>query len=136
MDKHNLYLAITALAIFMGGWQAGRVMSPYYAAHPITFNEAPGVPAPSPETDLIALREAGQAKTSPAVAGATTAVAPSTSGRFVGSVNSDRYHHLECPTWKQIKLENQIWFDSQEEAEAAGYTPTTCTLEKIKNNTK
>ena len=38
------------------------------------------------------------------------------------SSGSKKYHHTWCNTWKKIKLENQIWFSSDKEAEAAGYT--------------
>ncbi len=48
---------------------------------------------------------------------------------YVGSINSTKYHHTNCASWKQIKEENQIWFSSTEEAEAAGYTPTKCTVD-------
>ncbi len=36
--------------------------------------------------------------------------------------SSKKYHYTWCNTWKKIKPENQIWFSSDKEAEAAGYT--------------
>ena len=36
--------------------------------------------------------------------------------------DSKKYHHTWCNSWKRIKVENQIWFNSAEEAERAGYT--------------
>ena len=45
------------------------------------------------------------------------------SGQFVGSINSDVYHYPDCASAKKIKPENQIWFNSVEEAKAAGYRP-------------
>ncbi|MFH1461109.1 MAG: hypothetical protein ABIF84_01680 [Patescibacteria group bacterium] len=42
-------------------------------------------------------------------------------GKFVGSVNSNKYHWLDCPSAKKIAPENQIWFDSEEQAQTAGY---------------
>ena len=44
-------------------------------------------------------------------------------GNFVGSINSTKYHRPDCPGARGIKDENKIWFDSAEEAKAAGYTP-------------
>lgn len=35
---------------------------------------------------------------------------------------SKKFHYLWCPGAKQIKEENKIYFDSEEEAVAAGYT--------------
>jgi len=43
-------------------------------------------------------------------------------GRFVGSVNSNRYHWPDCSFAKRIGEENQIWFDSEQEAQDANYT--------------
>jgi hypothetical protein len=44
-------------------------------------------------------------------------------GKVVGSVNSDKYHLPDCPGAKQISKENEVWFDSIEDAKAAGYKP-------------
>jgi len=46
-------------------------------------------------------------------------------GKYVGSKNSDKYHAPWCSGAQRIKAENQIWFESKEEAEAAGYTPAS-----------
>lgn len=44
-------------------------------------------------------------------------------GVFVGSVNSDVYHYPWCVWANKILLQNEIWFDSVEEARDAGYRP-------------
>lgn len=36
--------------------------------------------------------------------------------------DSKKYHYSFCNSWKKIKVENQLWFNSAEEAEKAGYT--------------
>jgi hypothetical protein len=41
--------------------------------------------------------------------------------RVVVSKNSDKYHYSWCSTWKRIKPENQIWFNTEQEAIDAGY---------------
>jgi PBP1b-binding outer membrane lipoprotein LpoB len=43
--------------------------------------------------------------------------------KFVGSINSDKYHYPDCEWAKKIKPENQVWFSSPEEARKAGYKP-------------
>ena len=43
-------------------------------------------------------------------------------GRFVGSVNSNKYHWPDCPFGKRVAEQNQIWFSSEAEAQSAGYT--------------
>ena len=42
-------------------------------------------------------------------------------GRFVGSVNSNKYHWPDCSWAKKIVPQNQIWFSSEAEAQTAGY---------------
>ena len=48
---------------------------------------------------------------------------PSHIGNYVGSKNSDKYHLPWCGGAQRISTENKVWFESKEEAEAAGYTP-------------
>ncbi|MEK7203608.1 MAG: hypothetical protein AAB627_00835 [Patescibacteria group bacterium] len=42
--------------------------------------------------------------------------------RVVVSKNGTKYHFAWCPSAKRIKPENQIWFNSEQEAISAGYT--------------
>lgn len=44
-------------------------------------------------------------------------------GEYLGSRNSDKYHLPGCKWAQKIKEENQVWFETVEEAEAAGYKP-------------
>ena len=41
--------------------------------------------------------------------------------RVVVSKNFDKYHYSWCSGGKRIKPENQIWFNSAQEAESKGY---------------
>lgn len=43
--------------------------------------------------------------------------------RYVASKNGQVYHLLICPGAKQISEANKIYFDTKEEAEAAGHRP-------------
>lgn len=45
------------------------------------------------------------------------------SGVYVGSVDSDKYHNPSCRFAEEILPENEIWFDSTEDAESSGYYP-------------
>jgi len=42
-------------------------------------------------------------------------------GRFVSSINSNKYHWPDCPFSKRIAEQNQTWFSSEAEAQSAGY---------------
>ena len=46
-----------------------------------------------------------------------------TEGKLMGSVNGGKYHWPNCSHAKRISPENQIWFSSEKEAQAAGYGP-------------
>jgi len=140
--KHQTGLAITALLIFAAGWQSGRITSPYYAAHPIIFKEGPTPPGGGGELEAlqaegVGLRDkaANVEPTSPTsspklptIAGETTA---NKTGQFVGSINSDLYHHVDCPTSSRILEKNQIWFADEADASAAGYKPSKCTIDQV-----
>lgn len=45
------------------------------------------------------------------------------SGKYVGSLESDKYHLPGCRFAEKISEENEIWFDTEEEAITAGYKP-------------
>jgi beta-lactamase superfamily II metal-dependent hydrolase len=46
-----------------------------------------------------------------------------TTGAYVGSTQSDKYHNPNCRYAESIAPENEIWFADKAEAEAAGYIP-------------
>jgi micrococcal nuclease len=48
---------------------------------------------------------------------------PITKGKYVGSLQSNKYHLPTCRYAASILPANQIWFMSKEEAEKAGYVP-------------
>ena len=48
---------------------------------------------------------------------------PACEDRYVGSKNSDKFHYPECKWARKIKEENQIWFNSRQEAINKGYVP-------------
>lgn len=43
-------------------------------------------------------------------------------GTYLGSKESDKYHDYECRAAENILPENEVWFSSEEEARAAGYS--------------
>ena len=45
------------------------------------------------------------------------------SGKYVGSLESDKYHLPGCRFAEKISEGNEIWFDTEEEAITAGYKP-------------
>lgn len=48
---------------------------------------------------------------------------PASTGAYVGSIKSNKYHYPGCQYAKSILPQNQIWFEDEAEAQAAGYVP-------------
>lgn len=140
----RLSLVIIGLLLFIAGWQLGRVMSPYYAAHPIVFKDVVANNTGDPQA-LATLQVVAKPTPSPyqgegggevrqhAVAAITTRqpTALNASATFFASKNSSLYHHQDCPAVKQIKETNKISFATREEAEKAGFSPSQCTKQKL-----
>lgn len=60
----------------------------------------------------------------PAAAVEAPPAAPSnTAGTYMASKNGTKYYLPSCGGSKRIKPENRVWFETKEEAEAAGYGP-------------
>ncbi len=53
-------------------------------------------------------------------------ISPKTqNGAFFGSNKGSKYYSLGCAAGKTIKQENRVYFNTSDEAEAAGYTLST-----------
>lgn len=52
-----------------------------------------------------------------------SSVSAEANGEYVASKSGSKYHHPDCVGAKRIKEENRVYFSSEAEARAAGYTP-------------
>lgn len=81
--------------------------------------------APGP----AAVGEAARVLAAPSGAPKRPAIDPNQPKNFVASKNGTKYYASGCPGASRIKAENQVWFGTVEDAEAAGYTlAANCTL--------
>lgn len=135
---HNYVGAFVAGALlFTLGWQVGHMMSPYYAATPIVFEEKVGEDHGGTLEGLQQLEQAGiKATKAPVVQASpgTVAGAATTSGAYVASKNSTLYHDKRCPSASRIASQNLLTFSTKEQAEAAGFTPSACTKTYLGQN--
>lgn len=115
-DK-TIGFGIAAILIFLLGWQAGRIMSPYYASSQIVFEDRVCSTCPSSTVSE---------GTKPPVSSTSAGISDSR-GTYVGSKSSTLFHHSSCSSAKRIKAENQVWYTTYDEATQAGRTPSTCT---------
>ncbi|MES2994961.1 MAG: Ada metal-binding domain-containing protein [Patescibacteria group bacterium] len=60
-----------------------------------------------------------------APAAAATELAAQAAGKYVASKSGSKYHLPTCSGAKRIKEENKVWFDTKEQAAAAGYGPAS-----------
>lgn len=49
-----------------------------------------------------------------------------TPGKFIASKKANKFHSPKCDWAKRISKENQLWFNSKEEAEKQGFTADRC----------
>lgn len=124
--KHDKTIgySIFGILIFLVGWQTGRVMSPYYASSPIVFEDRQCNACPSSGGSPEALQSL---ISSPSVSSAPSVPQNDSKGIYVGSRNSNLFHHYTCASARTIKPANQVWFATYEAAIAAGRTPSACT---------
>ena len=113
------------IAVFFGfilvaiiAFGAGRLSAPEVVRNPIIIDEPIG------SVNLLgAVSQPADGEVGPS---ATTA----TKGLFVASRGGTKYHWPWCSYGEKIKLENQLWFNSEKEAQAAGYSPCACIASK------
>lgn len=84
---------------------------------------APAAPAAPSEASEPTERPVSEAIAYPAAEPVVETTSPKSSGVYVGSVDSDKYHNPGCRFAKEILPENEIWFDSAEDAQNYGYSP-------------
>jgi len=90
---------------------AGRLSAPEIVKNPIVIEQS------SPET----VSQTGVEQGSQAVI---------SQGQFVASRGGTKYHWPWCSYGEKIKEANKIWFNSEAEAQTAGYSPCGCIQSK------
>lgn len=118
LKKSQADVAIVAgfILVALIAFGAGRLSAPEIVRNPVVIEEsgsAANLYGAVSQSVGGATREGGQ-------------VLDGEKGLFVGSKNSNKYHWPWCAPAKNIKPENQIWFQSETEAQAAGYSPGAC----------
>lgn len=91
-------------------------------AEPIEPDIATTEPAAPIEASEPTEQPVSEAIASPDTEPVPETTSPKSSGVYVGSVDSDKYHNPSCRFAKEILPENEVWFDSAEEAQNANYS--------------
>jgi len=105
---------------------AGRLTAPEIVRNPIIIDES------NASSSVNLLGSVSQTLATPT---GESAMAPqgsqvSARGLFVASRGGTKYHWPWCSYGEKIKEANKIWFNSEKEAKAAGYSPCACITNK------
>lgn len=111
---NDLFMILCVLSIALISYNLGKVHA--FKKTPINITEDASIlqALSSPSENRTMIFQAGTNVNSISVIPLDT--------RVVVSKNSDKYHFTWCGGAKQIKAENQIWFDNETAAQQAGYT--------------
>jgi hypothetical protein len=137
-NQADVILVIGIILIALISFGLGRLTAPQVNKEPVVI-EKQGTGNLELGTGSV-LNSAGQSLNQGAVEQGSTSTDSTTNqsasqqaansnnsqGIIVASKNSNKYHWPWCAAAKNIKPENQIWFKSEAEAKAAGYTPSDC----------
>ena len=125
-NQADIAIVIGFILVAIIAFGAGRLSSPEIIRNPIAIEE------PNASSSVDILNNVSQPVSATAGESAVVSLANQTSakGLFVASRGGTKYHWPWCSYGQKIKLENQIWFNSEKEAQAVGYSPCACIASK------
>ena len=122
---NDTFMVIVILLVAFTSFGIGRLSTNTNEKTPILFSQK--TPAPSWEQGVHDMETTKQPSPAPQKLSASAhGSLPDSSlqtGSIVVSKNGTKYHFPWCSGAKRIKEENKIWFNSEQEAREAGYTP-------------
>lgn len=123
-NQADIAIVIGFILVAFIAFGAGRLTSPEIVRNPVLVEE------PNASSTLNIFGSVSQPLG--AVAGESVGgnTATNAKGLFVASRGGTKYHWPWCSYGEKIKLENQVWFNSEKEAQAAGYSPCACITSK------
>ena len=112
---------IVVILVLLLGISFGRLWGVYSNRPPVQIKES-AVASTTNAASSVNFNTTYKYKSQESVAQVGKLASPST-GMYVASKNSTKYHLASCPGAARIKEENKRWFNSKAEAEKAGLTP-------------
>ena len=125
-NQADIAIVIGFVLVAIIAFGAGRLSAPEIVRNPIIIEE------PNASSSASLLNNVSQplgAAAGESVISASENQA-STKGLFVASRGGTKYHWPWCSYGQKIKSENQIWFNTEKEAQLAGYSPCNCIASK------
>lgn len=126
-NQADIAIVIGFVLVAVIAFGAGRLSAPEIVRNPIIIEE------PNASTSAASILN-NVSQSTGATAGDGVISTPenqvSAKGLFVASRGGTKYHWPWCSYGQKIKLENQVWFNQEKEAQAAGYSPCACIASK------
>ncbi|MBU3901390.1 hypothetical protein KKF25_01970 [Patescibacteria group bacterium] len=123
-NQADIAIVVGFVLVALIAFGAGRLSAPEIVRNPIIIDE----PSASGSVNIFgAVSQPVGAAAGESVSGNTTT---NVKGLFVASKGGTKYHWPWCSYGERIKLENQIWFNSEAEAQSAGFSPCACIANK------
>lgn len=125
-NESDIILVVSVILIALISFGAGRLTAPKIIQSPITiensgFNSPNAAISQSFGQLLGENNQTGESAKETQGAQNISAIVNSQNGKFIASKNSKYYHWPWSPWAKNIKPANQVWFNSEQEAQTAGY---------------
>ncbi|MBI3020091.1 MAG: hypothetical protein HYY60_02095 [Parcubacteria group bacterium] len=105
--KEDIFIVAVIVLVGFGGFGLGRLSKTHEEKTPVVIENV------APSGSIFAGGEETNQKSLDTKNGKN----------FVASVSGSKYHLPWCASASTIKEENKIWFASEDEARAAGYSP-------------
>jgi len=117
--KRELGTTLCVLLVGSASFALGRISVLY---HQEPLHIADGAPIEQRIQESLARLQEGSA---PSVSSSPADTATPPKGAFVASSGGTKYYPIDCKTAQRISEENRVYFQTAEDAEAAGYSLTT-----------
>lgn len=119
-DRRDIVVGLIIILSATGAFGLGRLSRLTENRQPITIT------APDQSTLLASpVTTEINKKTDSVKVNSPASASPSGKSNYVASKSGAKYHFTWCPGAKTISEANKIWFQSAEEARAAGYAPAS-----------
>jgi len=125
-NQADIAIVVGFILIAVIAFGAGRLTAPEIVRNPVIIEE------PNAVSSANILNNVSQPVGVTAGESVATPLAnqAAAKGLFVASRGGTKYHWPWCSYGQKIKLENQVWFNQEKEAQAAGYSPCACIASK------
>ena len=125
-NQTDIVLIIGVIFIAFISFGLGRLTAPLIIKDPITIEQPSEAQFTATTTEQGTINTAASTSASFLSTPSASTSAEQQKGQFISSKAGTKYHWPWCSYAKNIKPENAVWFKTESEAQAAGYTACGC----------